>query len=91
MRRFWVCGRSTEEDQPLVPAAMTPTYDQADIRAEAEAFAAFIADAQRAMGWTPARNGVSGLFQRREPASARGDAVYPDACGRRCCVGGPGV
>ena len=51
-----VRGRSTEEGiNRWFRRFDATTYDQADIRAEAEAFAAFVADAVRSYGLDPAR------------------------------------
>jgi phospholipase/carboxylesterase len=51
-----VRGRSTEEGiNRWFRRFDATTYDQADIRAEAEAFAAFVAAATRSYGLDPAR------------------------------------
>ncbi len=74
-----VRGRSTEEGiNRWFRRYDATTYDQADIRAEAEAFAAFIADAQRSYGLDPARMVFLGYSNGANLLGAVMQ-LYPDA------------
>ncbi|RCW82877.1 VOC family protein [Paracoccus lutimaris] len=74
-----VRGRSTEEGiNRWFRRYDATTYDQADIRAEAEAFAAFVTDASRAYGLDPARMTVLGYSNGANLIGAILQ-LYPDA------------
>ena len=74
-----VRGRSTEEGiNRWFRRYDATTYDQADIRAEAEAFAAFVADASRAYGLDPERMTFLGYSNGANLLGAILQ-LYPDA------------
>ena len=83
-----VRGRSTEEGiNRWFRRYDATTYDQADIRAEAEAFAAFVADASRAYGLDPERMTFLGYSNGANLLGAILQ-LYPDAVGQAVLLRG---
>jgi phospholipase/carboxylesterase len=81
-----VRGRATEEGVPRWFRRNGPLdFDQADIRAEAEAFAAFLEGAIRAYGLDPARLTILGLSNGANLAAAV-IALYPQTIRRAILI-----